>query len=195
MTVIDDYAELSRLAEELRALQAVQNAAGDLGRARRYSWPADRQAILAETLASARARLAAVKERRNAWPNEPASQRNGPASSSATEEVAERDALMLRLLAQGLSYKQVVDGSCRGSRTAGRSPRRAGGHWTPSALRPSRSTAPRRSPSLTRSRPARGRTCRTRAEDLGYRRGGQGPGRPASRCPTKPCATRPATPS
>ena len=61
VTVIDDYAELSRLAEELRALQAVQNAAGDLGRARRYGWPEDRQAILAETLAAARVRLTAVK--------------------------------------------------------------------------------------------------------------------------------------
>ncbi len=56
-----DCAETARLAEELRALQAVQIAAGDLGRARRYSWPADRQAILEQTLASARARLAAVK--------------------------------------------------------------------------------------------------------------------------------------
>jgi hypothetical protein len=62
VTVIDDHAELSRLAEELKALQAVQNAAGDLGRARRYGWPEDRQAILAETLAAARARLAAVKD-------------------------------------------------------------------------------------------------------------------------------------
>ena len=60
MPVID-YAETARLAEELRALQAVQNAAGDLGRARRYGWPQDRQAILAETLAAARARFAAVK--------------------------------------------------------------------------------------------------------------------------------------
>jgi hypothetical protein len=60
MPVID-YAETARLAEELRALQAVQAAAGDLGRARRYGWPEDRQAILAETLAAAGARLAAVK--------------------------------------------------------------------------------------------------------------------------------------
>ncbi len=60
MPVID-YAEAVRQAEELRALQAVQNAAGDLGRARRYGWPEDRQSILAETLAAARARLAAVK--------------------------------------------------------------------------------------------------------------------------------------
>ncbi len=60
MTVVD-YAEIARLAEELRALQAVQNAAGDLGRARRYGWPEDKQSILAETLAAARARLAAVK--------------------------------------------------------------------------------------------------------------------------------------
>ena len=57
MTVIDDYAELSRLAEELRARHALQIAAGDLGRARRYGWPADRHAILAANLAAARARL------------------------------------------------------------------------------------------------------------------------------------------
>ena len=52
--------EVARQAEELRALQAVQIAAWDLGRARRYSWPADRKAILAETLASSRGRPAAV---------------------------------------------------------------------------------------------------------------------------------------
>ncbi len=61
MLVIDDYAEVARQAEELRALQAVQAAAGDLGRARRYGWPQDRQAILEQTLAAARARFAAVK--------------------------------------------------------------------------------------------------------------------------------------
>jgi hypothetical protein len=55
---VTDYAETARLAEELRALQA---AAGDLGRARRYGWPADRQAILEQTLAAARSRFAAVK--------------------------------------------------------------------------------------------------------------------------------------
>ena len=44
-----------------RVAALVVHAAGDLGRARRYGWPADRQAILAETLAAARARFAALK--------------------------------------------------------------------------------------------------------------------------------------
>lgn len=35
--------------------------------------------------------------------------RNGTAQLVATEEIAERDAYILRLLAQGLSYQQVVD--------------------------------------------------------------------------------------
>ena len=61
MPVMHDCAETARLAEELKARQAVEIAAGELGHARRYGWPADRQAILAETLAAARARLAAVK--------------------------------------------------------------------------------------------------------------------------------------
>lgn len=60
MPVID-VAEAVRQAEELRARQALQLAAGDLGRARRYGWPADREAIIAANLAAARARLAAVK--------------------------------------------------------------------------------------------------------------------------------------
>jgi hypothetical protein len=60
MPVID-YAEAVRAAEELRARQALQLAAGDLGRARRYGWPADRQAIVAANVAAARARLAVVK--------------------------------------------------------------------------------------------------------------------------------------
>ena len=58
---VTDYAETARLAAELRALQAVQAAAGDLGRARRYGWPSDKQAILSETLAAARSRFVAVK--------------------------------------------------------------------------------------------------------------------------------------
>lgn len=58
---VTDYAELVRRAEELEAFNAVRNAALDVGRARRYDWPADRQAILAETLEAARARLATVK--------------------------------------------------------------------------------------------------------------------------------------
>ena len=59
---VTDYAETARLAEELRALQAVQAAAGDLGRARRYGWPSDKQAILSETLAAARARFRRSEE-------------------------------------------------------------------------------------------------------------------------------------
>ena len=61
MPVMHDCAETARQAEELQAWKAVSAAAGDLGRARRYGWPQDRQAILAETLAAARARLTAVK--------------------------------------------------------------------------------------------------------------------------------------
>ena len=60
MAVID-YAEAVRQAEELRARQALQLAAGDLGRARRYGWPADRLAIIAANVAAARDRLAVVK--------------------------------------------------------------------------------------------------------------------------------------
>jgi hypothetical protein len=62
MTAVADFAEITRQAEELKAWHAVRTAAGDLGRARRYGWPEDRQAIIAGTLAAARARLAAVKD-------------------------------------------------------------------------------------------------------------------------------------
>jgi hypothetical protein len=62
MTAAVDYADLARQAEELRAWNAVRTAAGDLGRARRYKWPADRQEILAANLEAARARLAAAKD-------------------------------------------------------------------------------------------------------------------------------------
>jgi hypothetical protein len=62
VTVVSEVGELARQAEELRAWKAVRVAAGDLGRARRYKWPADKQDILEETLAAARARLAAVKD-------------------------------------------------------------------------------------------------------------------------------------
>jgi hypothetical protein len=62
MTAAAEYGELVRQAEEFRAERAVRAAAGDLGRARRYRWPADRQAILEATLAAARARLAAAKD-------------------------------------------------------------------------------------------------------------------------------------
>jgi hypothetical protein len=62
MTAVHDYAELARQAEELKAWNAVRTAAGDLGRARRYGWPEDKKAIIAEVLAAARARLAAVKD-------------------------------------------------------------------------------------------------------------------------------------
>jgi hypothetical protein len=62
MTAVHDYAELERAAEELKAWHAVRTAAGDLGRARRYGWPEGRQAIIAEVLAAARARLAAAKD-------------------------------------------------------------------------------------------------------------------------------------
>lgn len=56
-----DCAETARLAAELRARHALQLAAGDLGRARRYGWPADRTAIIAANLAAARACLDALK--------------------------------------------------------------------------------------------------------------------------------------
>lgn len=56
-----DVAELARAAEELRAWEAVRAAAGDLGRARRYKWPDDRQGVLAAVLEAARNRLAAAK--------------------------------------------------------------------------------------------------------------------------------------
>jgi hypothetical protein len=62
MTVVAEVAELARQAEELQAWKAVRVAAGDLGRARRYNWPADRTEILAANLDAARARLAAVKD-------------------------------------------------------------------------------------------------------------------------------------
>jgi hypothetical protein len=62
VTVVAEVAEVARQAEELQAWKAVRVAAGDLGRARRYKWPEDRQEILAATLAAARARLAAVKD-------------------------------------------------------------------------------------------------------------------------------------
>jgi hypothetical protein len=62
MTATADHADLARQAEELRAWKAVRTAAGDLGRARRYKWPADRTEILAANLDAARARLAAVKD-------------------------------------------------------------------------------------------------------------------------------------
>ena len=62
MTAVADYADLARQAAEPSAWKAVRTAAGDLGRARRYNWPADRQEILAANLEAARARLAAAKD-------------------------------------------------------------------------------------------------------------------------------------
>jgi hypothetical protein len=55
--------ELVRQAEEFKAYNAVRAAALSVGRARRYGWPADRQAVLEEVLAAARGRLVAVKNR------------------------------------------------------------------------------------------------------------------------------------
>jgi hypothetical protein len=62
MTAAADYTDLARQAEELSAWKAVRTAAGDVGRARRYGWSADRQQVLAEVLETARARLAAVTD-------------------------------------------------------------------------------------------------------------------------------------
>jgi hypothetical protein len=61
VTAVVDYNELARQAEELRAWKAVRTAAGDLGRARRYKWPDDKQEVLAAVLEAARNRLAAAK--------------------------------------------------------------------------------------------------------------------------------------
>ena len=97
----------------------MQNAAGDLGRARRYGWPADRQAILAETLAAARARFAAVKNGGETRCQLNGTPRNRAGQLVATEDVAERDALILRLLAQGLSYGQVVEMGLPGIKNRG----------------------------------------------------------------------------
>jgi hypothetical protein len=58
---VTDVVELARAAETLAAWEAVRAAAGDLGRARRYGWPEDKQAILAAVLETARNRLAAAK--------------------------------------------------------------------------------------------------------------------------------------
>ena len=45
--------------------------------------------------------------------------RNGAGRFTPTEEVAERDALVLRMLAQGLTYQQVVDARLPGIANAG----------------------------------------------------------------------------
>lgn len=58
---VTDVAELAQAAEELQAWEAVRTAAGDLGRARRYKWPQDKQEVLAAVLQAARTRLAAAK--------------------------------------------------------------------------------------------------------------------------------------
>jgi hypothetical protein len=58
---VTDVAELARAAEELQAWNAVRAAAGDLGRARRYKWPEDKQEVLAAVLEAARNRLAAAQ--------------------------------------------------------------------------------------------------------------------------------------
>jgi len=52
-------------------------------------------------------------------PIEPASPRNRSGQLVATEDVAERDALILRLLAQGLSYQQVVEMGLPGIKNRG----------------------------------------------------------------------------
>ena len=56
-----DVAELAQAAETLAAWEAVRAAAGDLGRARRYKWPQDKQEVLAAVPDAARTRLAAAK--------------------------------------------------------------------------------------------------------------------------------------
>jgi hypothetical protein len=52
-------------------------------------------------------------------PIEPASPRNRSGQLVPTEDVAERDALILRLLAQGLSYQQVVEMGLPGIKNRG----------------------------------------------------------------------------
>ena len=130
MTVVSEVAELARQAEELRAWKAVRVAARDLGRGPPVQ-VAGGQAGDPQGDPGSRACPARRGERRGKHVTSETSEiivetgeivvgaipamsaatnpRNGSGQLVATEEVAERDAVILRLLTSGHSYQQVVD--------------------------------------------------------------------------------------